>query len=387
MSHDGNSACSQQDDTKVESRSDVVLRCALLLLGICALSAWPITGVGERPSLESVARVDAFLRARNSPFPFFGAVLVAIDGKVALNKGYGFAEAELGVPNNPEMIYRIGSLSKPISATAMMALVDQHRISLDDPVCRYIRQCPTEWSQVLVRHLLSHTSGIPDLFNATAAAPVEATRDAIDKAIHKTANLALDSEPGTKYVYRNFNYMLVGYIIEVATGKTWGDVLKTTVFEPAGMIDTAYDDVWAIVPRRARGYDFKDKTLINTDYKDHSAFAVGGLRSTTADMWAFAKAFFGGKLVKPATERQMLSPVLGDYGLGWQVKQFFGQTMFNHTGGIDGFASHLAVYPDQNLIIVVLSNIESEPAKLTACNIASILLTADHRTLDSCPDR
>lgn len=357
----------------------------LILLATSNLPA-RLPEAGQHQLLASVSKVEDFLQTRESPFPFSGSVLVAIDGKVALSKGYGYAEVELGVRNNPDTIYRIGSLSKPISATAMMALVDKRVVALDDPICRYIRQCPSDWSRVLIRHLLSHTSGIPDLFNAVSSAPVEATRDEIDKAIQKTANLALDSEPGTKYSYRNFNYMLVGYIIEAATGKTWSEVLRTTVFDPAGMVNTAYDDVWAIVPGRARGYDRKNGTLRNTVYKDHSAFAPGGLRSTTADLWAFTRAFLGDKLLERATEREMLNPVLGDYGLGWQIKQFFGQKMFNHTGGIDGFASHLAVYPDQNLVIVVLSNVESEPAKLTACNIASFLLTSNRAPLDSCPN-
>ncbi len=367
--------------------ASIVLRCAVSLATIGVCGAGLQSGAADEPSSESVAKVDQFLHARTSPFPFSGSVLVAMDGKVALSKGYGEAEAELGMANRPEMIYRIGSLSKPITATAMMSLVEKHQISLDDSVCRYVRTCPASWSRVLVRHLLSHTSGIPDLFNAIPAAPVAATRDAIDQTITKAANLAPDSEPGTKHVYRNFNYMLVGYIIEVVTGKTWGDVLKSAVFDPAGMVDTAYDDVWAIVPNRVRGYDVKGGKLRNIVYKDHSAFAAGGLRATTADLWAFAQAFSAGKLVQPATAKQMLTPVLGDYGLGWQVKQFFGHRMFNHTGDIDGFASHLAIYPDQNLIIVVLSNIESEPAKLTACNIASVLLTSSTAPLTACPER
>jgi CubicO group peptidase (beta-lactamase class C family) len=364
----------------------VIWQSALAAILLGSLCARLMTADDDPASKALSQQVDEFLQTRKSPFAFSGAVLVALDGRVILNKAYGYAEAELGVSNRPEMIYRIGSLSKPVSAVATMALAERHQVSIDDPVCRYIRNCPAEWSQVLIRHLLSQTSGIPDLFNATPAAPVEATREAIDKAIKNAASLALDSEPGSKYVYRNFNYMLIGYIIEAATGRTWGEVLKSTVFEPAGMVDTAYDDVWAIVPRRARGYDIKDGTLRNTDYKDHSAFAPGGLRSTTADMWAFARAFLDGRLVQPATQRQMLTPALGDYGFGWQVKKFFGQVMFNHTGGIDGFASHLAVYPDRRIVIVVLSNIESEPAKLTACNIAAVLLTPDHHALNSCPD-
>jgi CubicO group peptidase (beta-lactamase class C family) len=378
---------------QINTRCSAYLRCRKRILSsfaslVAALLALvvPLAALCADSPSASIGKVDQILQTRKAPFPFSGVVLVSIGGKIALDKGYGFAEVELDVRNAPNLIYRIGSLSKPISAVAMMSLVEKHLVSLDDPVCRYIARCPGEWSPVLVRHLLSHTSGIPDLFNAVPAAPVHLTRDAIDKTIENAANRSLDSAPGTKHVYRNFNYMLVGYIIEVVSGKDWGDVLKSSVFDPAGMTDTAYDDVWTILPRRVRGYDVKDGVLRNTVYKDHSAFAPGGLRSTSADLLAFTNAFLSGKLLAPGTRQQMLTPVLSDYGFGWQIKQFFGHPMFNHTGGIDGFASHVAVYPGQQLVIVVLSNIESEPAKLTACKIASILLTPSHEPVDSCPD-
>jgi CubicO group peptidase (beta-lactamase class C family) len=356
------------------------------LLVLMSFRSQLLAAPADSPLKTHAGQIDAFLRSRTSPFPFSGAVLVAIDGNVVFTKAYGLAEAELGVPNTPEMIYLLGSLSKPITAVALMTLVEKQQVSLDDPICRYIQNCPAEWSKVLVRHILAHTSGVPDLFNAIPPAPLEGTRGAIDKAIQIATTLALDSEPGSTYAYRNFNYMLVGYIIEVATGKAWSDVLKASVFEPAGMVDTAYDDVWAIVPRRVRGYDIKDGILRNVVYKDYSAFAPGGLQSTTGDMWAFAKAYTEGRLLKPATVQAMLTPAVGDYGFGWQVKRFFGQPMFNHSGGTYGFSTHLAVYPEKHLVIVVLSNVESEPAKLTACNVAAILLTADRHVLSACPD-
>src|SRR5690348_1487989 len=233
------------------------------------------TGAESRYSSHAVQKVDEYLAMRDSPFPFSGAVLVALDGRIVLNKGYGFADAELGVRNAPTSIFRIGSLTKPLTATAVLTLVEHHQVTLDDPICRYLETCPQDWSSVKIRHLLGHVSGIPDLFDAVPAAPLAATRAAIDTAIQKTPGTALHSTPGSAYAYRNFNYMLLGYIIEVASGRPWEEVLRTNVFDVAGMRHTAYDDVWAIVPNRARGYDMKDRSLRNIAYKDHSAFAAG----------------------------------------------------------------------------------------------------------------
>ena len=358
--------------------------CALLMAS--CLHGQEREGAGPPPSTDVIQKVDDFLRTRQSPFQFSGSVLVAVGDKIILDKGYGYADAELAVPNTPERIFRIGSLTKPLAAVSVMALVEQHRVSLDDSVCRYLSYCPESWLPVKIKHLLSHTSGIPELFNAVPAAPLEATRDAIDKTIRSASNTALDAEPGSKYAYRNFNYMLLGYVDEVAAGNAWSKVLAETVFSPAGMTQTAYDDVWAIVPNRVRGYDVKEGKLRNIAYKDHSAYAAGGLRSTTHDLLAFANAFFGGRLVALSTVKEMTTSKLGDYGYGWQVKHYFGEPMINHSGGIDGFASHLAFYPRQHLSIIVLSNIESEPAKLTACNIAAILLLPDHQPVNQCQE-
>ena len=328
--------------------------------------------------------VDSLLRTRESPFPFSGSVLIAVDGKVVFDRVYGDADYELAVKNTADTIYRIGSLTKTFTATAAMALVEKGQLSLEDPICRYVHQCPPAWSSVRVKHLLSHTSGIPDLFNAVPAAPLNGTVDAIDKAIQSASKVELDSTPGSHFAYRNFNYMLVGYILEAVTKQGLVDVLQSTVLRSAGTTQTGYDDVWAIVNGRARGYDVKEGRMRNVEYKDYSAYAAGGLLSTVHDLYAFQQALWNGRILQPATLAEMLTPRQGDYGYGWQIKHYFGRTMYNHSGGTYGFASHLAVYPDERLVIVVLSNIESEPAKLTACKIAGLLIT--HREVTSCSE-
>lgn len=299
----------------------------------------------------------------------------------------GWADAELRVPNTPDLIYRIGSLTKPFTATAVMSLRDRGLLSLEDSVCRYVAHCPAGWSSVTIRTMLNHTSGIPDLFGELAAVPVVETRSEVDRVLERSGNLELRSQPGVRYAYSNFNYILLGYVIEVATGESYEAVLRRTVFESAQLRDTAYDDVWAIVPRRAVGYIDKNGQLRNTNYHDHAAFAAGGLHSTVDDLSRWGHAFFTGRLVAPATVKEMVTPGQGDYGLGWQTLTRFGRLMHNHSGGVTGFASHVAYYPQDDLLIVLLSNVEDDPVKNTAFDLAAIVFGVTPTTPGSTEQR
>jgi CubicO group peptidase (beta-lactamase class C family) len=285
----------------------------------------------------------------------------------------GLAELELSVANAPDLIYRVGSLTKPFTAIVVMTLRDRGALKLEDSVCRYLSSCPPTWSSVTVRSLLNHTSGIPDLFGDLAPVPALATRAEISRILVRAHDVPLKSPAGSRYAYSNFNYMLLGYIIEIATGDSYEHVLRQTELDPLQLRDTAYDDVWAIVPRRVIGYARKGGHLQNTDYHDHAAFSAGGLRSTADDLLKWSRAFFTGEIVSPVTVTEMLTPTAGDYGFGWQTQVHFGRVMHNHTGGITGFASHLAYYPADDLTIILLSNVEDDPVKNTALGLASIV--------------
>jgi CubicO group peptidase (beta-lactamase class C family) len=224
---------------------------------------------------------------------------------------------------------------------------------------------------VTLRHLLSHTSGIPDYFGELPAAPVDSTRAVIDRAVLRHERDSLQGSPGSRYRYSNFNYFLVGYALEVATGKPWETIVREEVFDVAGMSDTRYDDVWAIVPGRVRGYASVGGRLRHIRYRDHAAYAAGGLLSSAPDLLRFERALASGRLVSDSAFRAMTTPGLGEYGLGWQVTRQFGRAVRNHTGGTNGFASHLATY-DDGTTIIVLSNVETERAKTTACDLAAL---------------
>lgn len=327
--------------------------------------------VGNAPAQKLTERVDQYFRER-AGVPFSGVVVVARGDSILLERAWGMADADLAVPNTPALRFNIGSLTKPITATAVLRLVHQGRVQLDGPICRHLKRCPEAWNAVTVRQVLSHTSGIPDLFGELPAAPADSLRAVVDSALTRHRKLPLRAPPGTRYSYSNFNYILLGYLLEAAGGDGWEVVLRREVLLPAGMTATEYDDVWRVMPGRARGYESTNGRLRHVRYHDHAAYTAGGLLSTAADLLRFEWALSGGRLLPDSLFRQMVSPGLGDYGLGWQIIRVFGRTLRNHTGGVTGFASHLARYED-GTIIIILSNVEDEPAKVTACDIAAMV--------------
>ena len=330
-------------------------------------------------------QLDDYLSSRLGRSDFSGVVLVEKRGSILLDRGYGLADYESNVPNDDRRIYRIGSLSKPFTAVATMKLQEEGKLKIDDPLCAYLTACPPAWSPVSLRHLLSHTSGIDDYFSTVAAGPLSSMRQLIDAAIQAHHESPLLSPPGRTHRYNNFGFLLLGYVVEVAAKQPWETVLRTRVFDPAGMNNTAYDDVFAIVPGRARGYTRSSDGLHNIVYKDHGAFAAGGLRSTALDLLAWQHALVSGRILRRDSLDVMFTPVRDNYALGWQVMKFFDRAVIDHSGGIDGFASHLAFYPDEDLVIVVLSNVESEPAKTTACDLARIVFGSGVPVLNPAP--
>jgi CubicO group peptidase (beta-lactamase class C family) len=337
--------------------------------GLIVLWLLPVGGQARTQSLGD--RVDAYFRGRGG-VPFSGVVVVARGDTTLLERGWGHADADLAVPNTPALRFNIGSVTKPITATAVLRLVEQGRVQLDGAICRYLAGCPAAWNGVTVRQVLSHTSGIPDLFGDLPAAPADSLDAVVDSALIRHRNTPLQWPSGTRYSYSNFNYILLGYLLETAGGDRWEAVLRREVFQPAAMRSTEYDDVWQVMPGRARGYEARGGQLRHVRYRDHAAYTAGGLLSTAGDLLRFDRALSGGRLLPDSLFRMMGTPGLGEYGLGWQIIRVFGRTLRNHTGGVTGFASHLARF-DDGTIIIVLSNVEDEPVKATACDIAAIV--------------
>jgi len=293
------------------------------------------------------------------------SVAVVKNGRTVLAKGYGFADLENDVPATAETVYRIGSVTKQFTSAAIMRLVEQGKVSLDDTLQKFLPNFPTQGNRVTVRHLLNHTSGIKSY---TSLGPkwqrVMRLDLATDSLVAMFANEPFDFKPGDKWLYDNSGYFLLGMIIEKVSGKPYGQYLKDELFTPLGLRSTIYCDQAPLIKHRAQGYSVRpDSTFINAEPLSMTQpYAAGSLCSTVTDLAAWTLALASGKVVSPASYKLMTTPgTLNDgkpltYGFGLGVGAVGGHRQVSHNGGINGFISELHHYPDDSLITVVLTN-------------------------------
>lgn len=350
-------------------------RVGLIGVLVLALGLLPLR-TGATPSTPDLRRALTFLTERAAEQTFSGVVLVASDASAPVVRAYGAADFELGVPMRPNSVFAIASLTKLITAATVLRLVDRGVMNLNTNVCAFVKNCPSAWSTVTIEDLLDHSSAIPDLFESISAAPLSETLPAIDKMIANAPynTLALTGMPQKEVAYSNFNYMLFGYAIEREAGMPWGAAVRSEVTAPLNMMSTQYDDPWAIIPQRVRGYTLNEQFLVqNVEYKDDSAYAAGGLLSDATDLYRFVRGVLGGPFLSDALRRRMLDPNSGGFGLGWQVTRFWNEPVYDLSGGTTGFTSHIAYYPNEGVTIVVLSNIDSgRDAISVSCDITAL---------------
>ncbi len=291
------------------------------------------------------------------------SLAVVQQGHVVKARGYGRANEELNVPAMPETVYQIQSMTKSFTATAVMMLVEEGKIRLDDPVSRYLEGTPESWRSITVRHLLTHTSGIKDFINEPTASLRLDVRE--EEVLRTTAPRPLNFPPGERYAYSNTNYHLLGMILHKLTGLPYGEVLRRRILEPLGMRDTRVISLAEVVPNRASGYLWQDGRLRNGEYIAASilGYAGGGLRSTVLDLARWDAALGTERLLKRSSLEQMWTPAtLNDgsksgYGFGWAVGELRGHRYVNHAGGhMTGFTTIMIRYPDDGLTVIVLTN-------------------------------
>jgi CubicO group peptidase (beta-lactamase class C family) len=327
------------------------------------------------PAANPAATVAAYFDALGARGAFNGVLLVARGDEIVFRKAYGFADFENRVPLRLDHIFRIGSLTKPVTASAVLAVVGKGELALDAPLCRFLERCPASWRPVTIAHLLSHRSGIRDRFGELQAVPVEQTVAELRRVLATIdPGEPLKAAPGSAYAYSNFNYVLLGAVLERVHRRPWRQIVRTTAAAPAGAITLDYDAVADIVDNRARGYARGTEGRVrNIVYKDHAAYAAGGLRSTIGDFFRWSRAALKARLFSASLrDRMVTAPAQGNYGFGWQVTNFLGRPVYNHTGGIDGFSTHIAHYPAEDVTVIVFTNIESDSAILMACDAAAL---------------
>lgn len=353
-----------------------------LFLGIASAAslgrAHAAPGEPETEATLATAKIDSFVEGLMKKRHVPGVSIAVVEaGKVVLAKGYGMASLELGVAATPETVYELASVTKTFTAAAVMMLVSDGKIALDDKINERLSDLPKAWKDVTVRHLLSHTSGIKS-YTSTRDFPKTLRNDFTQRElIGLVSKDPLLFAPADKWDYSNTNYFLLGMLIETASGKTYGDFLAERIFRPLGMSNTRANDLHAIIPGRAQGYSWNGKELRIADYHSPTQpFAAGMLVSTVTDLAKWDAALESGTVLTKPTLEAMWTPARlnkgksASYGLGWEIGKVNGHRVVAHGGGIPGFSTQLSRYTDDSLTVIVLTNLDGGQSAAIARGIA-----------------
>lgn len=322
---------------------------------------------------QDTARMSTVVKERSAGDHFMGSVLVAKDGTVIFAESTGWANLEWQTAPSPATKFRIGSVTKQFTAACILLLAERGKLSVDDPLGKYLATAPEPWKPVTLRQLLSHTGGIPNYTAQPDYAALKTRPATPAEIIAHLAAVPLDFPPGEQYRYSNTGYVLLGWIIEVASGQSYATFLRENIFQPLGLNDTGYDSNTTVIPQRAAGYVRGRNGLVNAPYVDmHVPFAAGALYSTPMDLLHWTQALFGGKVLSAASLTQMTTPVQHNYAFGLDVATDHGRKVISHSGGIDGFNAQLTYYPESKVTVIALSNVEGPGATDIARDLATL---------------
>jgi CubicO group peptidase (beta-lactamase class C family) len=322
---------------------------------------------------QDTARMDQVIQPYVANHQFMGSVLVARDGQVIYNKGYGSADLEWDVPNSPDTKFRLGSVTKQFTAASILLLEERGKLSVNDPVKKYLPGAPAAWDKITIYNLLTHTSGIPNFTGFADYQKLEPFATTSEQLVARFRDKPLDFEPGEKWQYSNSGYVLLGHLIEKITGDSYEKFVRENIFTPLGMKDSGYDSNSAVIPHRASGYVAGKNGFENAGFIHMSIpHGAGALYSTTEDLLKWEQGLFGGKLLKAASLDKMTTPFKSNYAFGLQVETAGGHKVIEHGGGIEGFNTELAYYPDDKLTVVVLGNVNGGAPGDIARKLAAI---------------
>jgi CubicO group peptidase (beta-lactamase class C family) len=332
---------------------------------------------------QDAARLDQIVETYVQNKTFMGSVLVARGNDVIFSKGYGAASLEWDVPNTPSTKFRLGSITKQFTAASILLLEERGKLKLDDPIKMYLPDSPAAWDGITLFNLLTHSSGIPNFTTLPEYKSLQLSETPLAKTIALVRDRPLEFTPGEKMSYSNSGYILLGYVIEKVTGESYERFVRDNIFTPMGMKDSGYDSNSAIITHRAAGYARSAEGPVNAGFIHMSVpHAAGALYSTTQDLLRWEQGLFGGKILSALSLKKMTTPFKDGYALGVSVQTKDGRNVVQHGGGIQGFTSFLAYYPDDKLTIAVLANINS-PVNAIASKLAEAL----HSVTIQIPDK
>lgn len=352
-------------------------RLLTLTLTLTLILTSPLAALPAPPTdSELAAKIDAIAATQlTKPNAVGLSIAVGRGDSVIFSKGYGSANLEFDIPMNADTILRIGSVTKQFTAAAVMKLVEQNKLSLDDTLDKMLPDYPAPSKPVTLRHLLNHTSGIWSCTDSEEFMERDATLELTpDQVIATFKDKPLEFDPGTKWNYSNSGYYLLGEIIEHASGKPYAQFVQDELFTPLSLTHTRYENNQEIIPNRAQGYGFNGKTRVND--KPIGADvpgAAGSLLSTGSDLARWNIALVNGKVISADSYALMTTPtILPDgsntkYGFGLVMDNWESRPRISHGGGIFGFTSQLAYFPNEQITVAVIANTEAfDPGKVAA---------------------
>jgi CubicO group peptidase (beta-lactamase class C family) len=295
-------------------------------------------------------------------------------GHILLAKGYGLANIELSVPVRPETVFQSGSVGKQFVSAAIMLLVEEHKLSLDDSIARYIPGSPPAWQSIRLKHLLSHTSGLAEYESDERVGPrgdfylrLDFTDDELLKKIEA---LPIEWRPGEKWGYRNTNYLLLGFVIQAVSGKPYAEYLQERIFKPLAMTSTRLISERDIIANRSSGYELDAGKIKNQQWVSptFNSTADGALYFNVLDLAKWDEALYTTRLLAQSSLDRMWTvyrlddgrPNWAGYGFGWFIDRQNGHRVLSHGGAWQGFTCQISRYTEDSLSVVVLTNLDSD---------------------------
>ncbi|MBE8725626.1 serine hydrolase domain-containing protein [Flavobacterium hungaricum] len=325
-------------------------------------------------------KIDSLIPARfKSENP--GAVFLAVKkGKIIYRKAFGMADLEMNVKMKPEFVFEIGSMTKQFTAFSILILAEQGKLKLEDEITKFIPDYPTNGNRITIHHLLTHTSGIKDFTSMKSIKNIAREDLSPKELVDFFKNEPVDFKPGEEYKYCNSGYVLLGFIIEIVSGKTYEDFLSENIFKKAGMQNTYYASHDKIIKNRVSGYRGKE-VYSNANYISFSIpYASGAIMSNVDDLLKWQNAIDNNTVLgsvftqKAFTNYQLNNGTYIDYGYGWHLEKVKNKTVREHGGSIFGFKSMGVYVPEEQLYVVGLSNCDcNSPTEITK-NIALLLM-------------
>jgi CubicO group peptidase (beta-lactamase class C family) len=355
----------------------------ILFIAITLAAAAPALPAQRSDREDLAKKIDAVMSEVYKPGQPGAAIIVRKNGETIFRKGYGMADLELGVLVAPDMVFRLGSITKQFTAVAVLSLAEQGKLGLQDEITKFLPDYPNQGRKITVEHLLTHTSGIQSYTDMPEWLPLWRKDFTLKELIDLFKNKPMQFEPGDRWAYNNSGYILLGAIIEKVTGESYEQFVDGHIFKPLGMKGSYYGSIERVIPRRIPGYQLGKGGFVNAPYLSMTQpFAAGSLLSTVDDLAVWSDAVFSGKLVKKEWIDKAFTPYklkTGEstgYGYGWFAADFGGHRSIEHGGGINGFTTYEMTLPEDRIFLAVLTNsaIEGRDPEPRAVKIAWLTL-------------